>query len=82
MSKYAELFKTMGGSSPSAETSDGLISPDTPLSAEQGFTLLFVDDEENVLSSLRRIFLEENYTILTAASGQKALEILDQQRCN
>lgn len=80
MSKYAELFRTMGGQTSSVEPSDGAISSDSlAVSAEQGFTLLFVDDEENVLNSLRRIFLEENYTILTATSGLKALEILDQQ---
>lgn len=79
MSKYADLFKGMGGQTSSAEASDGLGVVDTSVSADQGFTLLFVDDEQNVLNALRRIFLEENYTILTATSGQKALEILGQQ---
>lgn len=78
MSKYAELFKTMSGQTSSAEAANG-VGSGTHASVEQGFTLLFVDDEENVLNSLRRIFLEENYTILTATSGQKALEILGQQ---
>ncbi|MDD2897140.1 MAG: ATPase, T2SS/T4P/T4SS family [Desulfuromonadaceae bacterium] len=79
MSKYAELFKNMGGQiSVTAETEVNSV-PDTPASAEQGFTLLFVDDEENVLNALRRIFMEENYTILTATSGQKALDILGKQ---
>lgn len=76
MSKYAELFKAMGGQAASAEASEVVVES---ASAEKGFTLLFVDDEENVLNALRRIFLEENYTILTATSGQKALEILAQQ---
>jgi len=69
----------MGGQTSGSEPLDGIPAVDAPVSAEQGFTLLFVDDEENVLHSLRRIFLEENYTILTASSGQKALEILAQQ---
>ncbi len=79
MSRYAELFKSMGGQTSSAEPSDGGAAPNTAGSAEQIFTLLFVDDEENVLNALRRIFLDENYTILTATSGQKALDILSQQ---
>jgi type II secretory ATPase GspE/PulE/Tfp pilus assembly ATPase PilB-like protein/FixJ family two-component response regulator len=79
MSKYAELFKSMGGQTATAELSGSIPELDTPLADEHGFTLLFVDDEENVTNALRRIFLEENYTILTAISGQKALEILAQQ---
>jgi len=42
-------------------------------------TLLFVDDEENILSSLKRIFRPLKYQILTASSGAKGLEILEQQ---
>jgi type II secretory ATPase GspE/PulE/Tfp pilus assembly ATPase PilB-like protein/FixJ family two-component response regulator len=76
MSKYAELFKGMGGQMSSVDVADVIATPDA---VEQVFTLLFVDDEENVLNALRRIFMEENYTILTATSGQKALDILGQQ---
>ena len=79
MSKYAELFKSMGGQASPADASNGVVELDAPEPASNEFTLLFVDDEENVLNALRRIFLEENYTILTATSGQKALEILSQQ---
>lgn len=39
-------------------------------------TLLFVDDEPNVLSSLRRLFRRENFRVVTASSGAEALEIL------
>lgn len=76
MSKYAELFKVISRERSSAELSAGIVEIERP---EPGFTLLFVDDEENVLNALRRIFMEENYTILTATSGSKALEILGQQ---
>lgn len=38
--------------------------------------ILCVDDEENVLMSLKRIFLDSDYEILTAASGDEGLEIL------
>ncbi len=78
MSKYADLFKTMGTQA-DVDGSDCTVPGEASLSLEQRFTLLFVDDEENVLNALRRIFLDENYTILTATSALKALEILEQQ---
>jgi hypothetical protein len=34
--------------------------------------MLCVDDEENVLRSLKRLFMDEEYEILTAASGYGA----------
>ncbi len=40
-------------------------------------TVLFVDDEPNILASLRRQFLDEPITILTATDGASALDILD-----
>jgi PAS domain S-box-containing protein len=39
-------------------------------------TLLLVDDESSVLSALKRLFRRDGYTILTAASGAEALELL------
>ncbi|MHB8222227.1 MAG: response regulator [Desulfurivibrionaceae bacterium] len=39
-------------------------------------TILCVDDEANVLKSLRRLFLDEDYEILTAESGQEGLVLL------
>ena len=39
-------------------------------------TLLFVDDESNILSSLKRLFKPQGYTIITATSGQEGLKIL------
>lgn len=38
--------------------------------------ILFVDDEKNVLKSLKRIFLDENYIVNVADSGEEALEVL------
>ena len=38
--------------------------------------ILFVDDDENVLRSLKRLFFEESFEVLTAGSGKEALEIL------
>lgn len=44
----------------------------------QHATLLFVDDEPNILSALRRLFRPLGYRILTAESGDEALELLAQ----
>ncbi len=40
-------------------------------------TVLFVDDEEKLLNSLRRGLFDEPYHTLFANSGKKALEILE-----
>ena len=42
-------------------------------------TVLFVDDEEQVLKSLKRGFLDEPYKKLFAISGKDALEILEKK---
>ena len=42
-------------------------------------TLLLVDDEERILSALRRTLRREGYEILTANSVADALEVLDQR---
>ncbi len=39
--------------------------------------ILCVDDEKNVLRSLERIFLDDDYEILTATSGEEGLRILE-----
>lgn len=41
-------------------------------------TILFVDDEENVLRSLQRGLMDEPYNLLFADSGKKALKILEE----
>ena len=38
--------------------------------------VLFVDDEENVLRSLKRLFMSEDYEVLTAASGAEGLKMI------
>jgi len=40
------------------------------------YRILLVDDELNILNSLKRLLIHEGYEILTALSGQKALDIL------
>ncbi|CAB1371026.1 EAL domain-containing protein [Denitratisoma oestradiolicum] len=39
-------------------------------------TLLLVDDEENILSALRRLLRREGYRVLTASSGGEGLDVL------
>lgn len=41
-------------------------------------TILLVDDEANILSSLKRLFRAQGYKILTATSGQAGLEVLEE----
>ena len=51
-------------------------APDEPAAAPKGavrYSILLVDDEPNVLSALRRVFRQENYDIVTAASGEEGL---------
>ena len=38
--------------------------------------ILCVDDEENVLRALKRIFLDTDYEIITAAAGEEGLQRL------
>lgn len=38
--------------------------------------VLFVDDEENILRSVSRLFIDEPIEVLTATSGQEGLDIL------
>jgi len=42
-------------------------------------TILFVDDEPNILKSLRRLFMEEDWNLLFATSGAEGLEVLEQE---
>lgn len=49
-----------------------LTDGDPPIS-----TILLVDDEANILSSLRRLFRSEGFQTLTAESGKAGLEILE-----
>lgn len=74
MAKYAELFKAV---KKEVSGDEFINSGEAYVPEQRRFTLLFVDDEENVLHALRRIFLDENYEILTATSGEDALKIME-----
>lgn len=41
--------------------------------------LLFVDDEKQILKSLKRMLMDTDYDLYTAGSGQEALEILEEE---
>jgi len=51
----------------------------TPVTAEPPATLLFVDDEQNILASLKRLFRPLGYRIFTATSGAEGLTLLTQE---
>jgi response regulator RpfG family c-di-GMP phosphodiesterase len=41
-------------------------------------TILCVDDQENILSSLMRLFRNDGYNVITATSGEEGLRLLEQ----
>ncbi len=47
--------------------------------ADKSHNLLIVDDEKNVLNSLKRLLQKEGYRIFTAASGKEGLEIIKRE---
>jgi len=69
MSRYAALF-----TGASAENAQGSERP-----GNTSYRILLVDDEPNVLSALKRIFRQENYSISTAGNGQEALDLLSKE---
>lgn len=42
-------------------------------------TILCVDDEENILRSLKRLFMEDDWELITANSGELGLEIVKEK---
>jgi response regulator RpfG family c-di-GMP phosphodiesterase len=48
--------------------------------APKAITILCVDDEANILSSLKRLFRPEGYRILTAGGGREGLELLEAEQ--
>ncbi len=42
--------------------------------------ILFVDDEENILRSLKRLTIDEDFEVITANSGEEALKIIKDNR--
>ncbi len=44
----------------------------------ESIKLLCVDDERNVLRAMERIFMDDDYEILTAASGEEGLTLFEE----
>lgn len=68
--RYASLFHGK------ASGSSGKISASEK---KAPYRLLLVDDEPNILASLRRVFQRENYELLFARNGKEALAIMEKQ---
>ncbi len=45
---------------------------------ENRHTVLCVDDEKNILQSLKRLLRKEDYRLLTASSGEEGLKVLEE----
>ena len=43
-------------------------------------TILFVDDEPQILKSITRLFIDTEYEVITAQSGEEALNILESKK--
>ena len=52
------------------------MQPSTTRGERISQTLLLVDDEQNIVSALKRLLRHDGYTILTANSGKEGLELL------
>ncbi|MFA5074279.1 MAG: response regulator [Nitrospirota bacterium] len=52
----------------------------TELKTQSLLPILIVDDEPNILSSLKRLLADEPYEILTAASGKEGIKIITGNR--
>ncbi|MEO6422186.1 MAG: HD domain-containing phosphohydrolase [Candidatus Nitrotoga sp.] len=46
----------------------------------ESVTLLCVDDEQNILSALRRLFRHDGYRVLTAISGDAGIKLLESEQ--
>ncbi len=68
--RYASLFH-----SEESQSDQG----NAPETKKAPYRLLLVDDEPNILASLRRVFQRENYELLFARSGEEALRIMEKQ---
>ncbi|PHQ25986.1 secretion system protein E [Marinobacter guineae] len=68
--RYASLFHGEESGSQPEEAPEAKKAP---------YKLLLVDDEPNILASLRRVFQRENYELLFARNGEEALRILEKQ---
>ena len=58
----------------------GEAQPEAPAAGQDAsYRILVVDDEQNILDSIRRVFRKENYRIETAANARDALALLQRK---
>ena len=43
-------------------------------------SILIVDDNKNILNTLKRLFVDEGYSIYTAQSGEEGLKVLESEK--
>ena len=48
------------------------------MSQDTNHTILCIDDEQNILSSLKRLLRREGYQLLTTTSGSEAFKLLEE----
>lgn len=75
---WGALFEAPPAAAPAAEKTRSAQDGEAPAEAES-FTLLCVDDEANILSSLKRLFRPCGYRVLTAPGGAEALALMEQE---
>ncbi|BBJ23122.1 response regulator [Candidatus Nitrotoga sp. AM1P] len=51
-----------------------------PAADKASATLLCVDDEQNILSAMRRLFRQDGYRVLTAISGNAGIKFLESEQ--
>lgn len=68
--RYASLFFNQNPDDKSLAVTEEKKAP---------YRLLLVDDEPNILASLRRVFQRENYELLFAQNGAEALRIMEKK---
>lgn len=73
-----ETDKTACINASRAALKDADASSSTDSSTERRYRILLVDDEESIISALRRLLKRENYEFLTANCGEKALQLQEQ----
>ena len=72
---WGALFDAPAAAAESQPAQDG----EAAAAPSDDFTVLCVDDEANILSSLKRLFRPTGYRLLTANSGEEALALMEKE---
>lgn len=72
---WGALFDAPADAAESQPAQDG----EAAAAPSDDFTVLCVDDEANILSSLKRLFRPTGYRLLTANSGEEALALMEKE---